>query len=175
VICVITMVWCRCCSVLCPSRAAPQVNRIASEGLDWAGMSDVPFVTMITGVAIALAPAASHPPARRHACAADFAHSFDHPWIQSRRQHVICGSSTLQEQARDQLFPSHSILATSGMPIGHKFYDAFITHLDKRKELLQQARVRLAGCLLLLTVCRGLIPLSRLCSCSTGGWAHREC
>ncbi len=99
VICVITM-----------------VNRVASESLDWASMSDVPFVTMIT----------------------DFAHSFDHPWIQSRRQHVICGSSILQEQARDLLFPSHSVICTSGMPIGHKFYDAFITHLDKRKELLQQ-------------------------------------
>ena len=70
---------------------------------------------------------------------ADFAHSFDHPWIQSRRQHVICGSSTLQEQARDLLFPAHCVLPTSGMPIGHKFYDAFITHLDRRKELLQQA------------------------------------
>jgi hypothetical protein len=45
------MVRGRCCGARCPSRAAPQVNRIASEGLDWAGMSDVPFVTMITGVA----------------------------------------------------------------------------------------------------------------------------
>jgi hypothetical protein len=71
---------------------------------------------------------------------ADFAHSFDHPWIQSRRQHVICGSSTLQEQARALLFPSHCVIPTSGMPIGHKFYDAFITHLDRRKELLHQAR-----------------------------------
>jgi hypothetical protein len=37
------------------------------------------------------------------------------------------------------LFPAHCVLPTSGMPIGHKFYDAFITHLDRRKELLQQA------------------------------------
>merc|ERR1712159_498706 len=62
------------------------VNRVGSESLDYAGFSHVPYITVIT----------------------DFEHSFDHPWMQSRRQILVVGNRHMREQAMRLNYHSHS-------------------------------------------------------------------
>jgi UDP-N-acetylglucosamine:LPS N-acetylglucosamine transferase len=86
-------------------------NRLIIDSLAYAGLPTVPLVTVVT----------------------DFEHSVYHPWMQSPRQNLVCGTDALIRQAHAMGFAKSRVFPTTGMVINPRFYD--IRNVDRDAEL----------------------------------------